>query len=59
MRVLLDDKYERSDLHKVTENQCQYLTMMQHNYLLQLLKKLEELLDGTLGTRKTDYVDFK
>ena len=58
MRVLLDAKYEKSDLHKVKETQCQHLTMTQHNDLLKLLHKFEELFDGTLGTWKTDPVDF-
>ena len=41
------------------ENQCQHLTMTQRNELLKLLQKFEELFDGTLGTRKTDPVDFE
>ena len=41
------------------ETQCQHLTMTQHNDLLKLLQKLEELFDGTLGTWKTDPVDFE
>ena len=40
------------------ENQCQHLTMTQHNELLTLLQKFEELFDGTLVTQKTDPVDF-
>ena len=39
------------------ENQCQHLTEIHHNYLLKLLKKSEELFNGTLGTWKTDPVD--
>ena len=31
LRIILDAKYEKSDLHKVMENQCQHLTMTQHN----------------------------
>ena len=41
------------------ENQCQHLKMTQSNELLQLLQKFEELLDGTLGTWKTDPVDLE
>ena len=41
------------------ENQCQNLTMIQHNELLELLQKFEELFDGTLGTWKTDPVDLE
>ena len=33
--------------------------MTQCNELLKLLQKFEELFDGTLGTWKTDAVDFK
>ena len=40
------------------ETQCQHLTMTQCNKLLKLLQKSEELFDGTLGTWKTDPVDF-
>ena len=61
LRVILDAKYEKENLHKVMENQCQYLTMTQRNKLLKLLHKFEELFDGTLGTWKTYpvYFDFK
>ena len=41
------------------ENQCQHLTMTQRNDLLKLLKKFEELFNGTLGTWKTDTVDLE
>ena len=41
------------------ETQCQHLTMTQRNEFLKLLQKFEELLDGTLGTWKTDPVDFE
>ena len=41
------------------ETQCQHLTMIQRNELLKLLQKFEELFDGTLGTWKTDSVDFE
>ena len=59
MRVILDDKYEKADLHKVTETQCQHLTMTQRNDLLELLQKLEELFNGTLGTWEKYPVSFK
>ena len=57
--VLLDAKYKKPDLQKVMENQCQHLTMIQRNELLQLLQKFEELFNGTLATWKTDPVYFK
>ena len=41
------------------ETQCQHLTMKQRNDLLKLLQTLEDLFDGTLGTWKTDPVDFE
>ena len=41
------------------ENQCQHLTMTQRNGLLKLLPKFEEFFDDTLGTWKTDPVDFE
>ena len=57
LHVILDAKYEKTDLHNIMENQCQYLTMTQRNELLKLLQKFEEFLDGTLSTWKTDPVD--
>ena len=58
LRVILDAKYEKADIHKFMENQCQNLTMAQHNYFLKLLQKFEELFEGTLGTWKTDTVEL-
>ena len=31
LRIILYAKYENSDLHKVMETQCQYLTLTQRN----------------------------
>ena len=56
--VILDTKYEKAYLNKVTENQCKHLIEVQRNLLLQLLQQSEELFDGTLGTWKTDPVHF-
>ena len=58
LRVILDAKYEKSDLYKVMETKCQHLTMIPSNDLLKLLHKFEELFNGTLGTWKTDPVNF-
>ena len=58
LRIISDAKYEKSDLHKVMETRCQYLTMTQRNELLKLLHKFVELFNGTLGTWKIDSVDF-
>ena len=33
LRLILDAKYEKEDLRKVMETQCQHLTMTQHNKL--------------------------
>ena len=52
MRVLLDAKYEKSDLHKFMETQCQYLTKTQRNGLLEILQTFKGLFDRTLGTWK-------
>ena len=41
------------------ETQCQHLIEKKCNELLKLLQKIEELFDGTLGTWKTDPVDFE
>ena len=41
------------------EYQCQHLIMTQHNELLKLLQIFEKLFHVTLGTWKTDPVDFK
>ena len=56
---MLYAKYKKSDLHKVMKTQYQHLTMTQHNYLLKLLHKFEELFYGTFGTCKTDPVYFE
>ena len=40
--VILYAKYEKSDLHKVIDNQCQHLTTTQRNEFLKLLQKFEE-----------------
>ena len=39
--------------------QCQHLTTTQRNYLMKLFQIFEDLFDGTLGTYRTDPVDFK
>ena len=40
------------------KDQCQHLTEDQRKYLINLFKNCEELSAGTLGTWKTDPVDF-
>ena len=39
------------------ETQCQHLKITQHNELLKLVHKFEELVDRTLVTWKTDPVE--
>ena len=51
MRIILDVKYKNSDLNEVMTKKCQkYLTATERHRLLKLLKKFEDLFDGTLGT---------
>ena len=56
--VIFDTKYEKTDLHKVMETQCQHLTTTQRNDLLKLLQKFEYCFYGTLGTYKKDPINF-
>ena len=41
------------------ETKCQHLTMTKRNYLLKLSQIFEDMFDGTIGTWKTDTVDFE
>ena len=59
LRVILDAKYEKANLNKVMETQCQHLSEAERNKLLKLLQNFEEFFDGTLGAWKTDPVDFE
>ena len=59
LRVILDAKYKKSDLNRVTENQRQNLKEVQPNEYLKLLQKFEELFNGTLGTWKIDSLYFR
>ena len=52
LRVILDAKYEKVDLHKVVENQCQHLIMTQRNELLKLLQIFEDFFTDHLAPRK-------
>ena len=51
--VILDAKYEKANLPKVMETQCQHLPITQRNELIKLLHIFEELFDGILGTWET------
>ena len=51
LRVLLDAKYEKADIHKMTETQCWHLTVIKRNELLKLLQNpkscsMENLVNG-------------
>ena len=53
MRIILDAKYKKSDLNQVMDKQCQHLSPNNWEKLLHLMRKLESLFDGTLGTWNT------
>ena len=53
-------KYERYDLNKVMTKQCQeHLTTIEYDRLLQIMKKSEDIFDGTLGTWNTTPVELE
>ena len=58
---ILDRKYEKADLNKVMDEQCQHLTSTERYRLLHILKKFEYLFGGTLGTWDTNplYLELK
>ena len=59
LRVILHEKYEKSDLNKVMKNLCRHLKEIQCNELIKSLQKTKDFFDGTLGTWKKDPVEFK
>ena len=62
MRRILEAKYEKADLNEVMTKQCQqHLTDTERHRLLQILKKFEDLFDGTLGKWNTTpvYLELK
>ena len=58
LRIILDAKYEKVDVNKVVETQCQHLIMTQRIVLFKKNQKIERLFDGTLGTWKKNHWDF-
>ena len=56
--AILDANYEKADLNKFMETQCQHLTETQCNKLIKKSQNFEDLLDGTLVTWKIDTVDL-
>ena len=59
MCIILDDKYEKADINKVTTEQCQHLSPIERESLLDLLNKFEDLFDGNLGTWNTTPVELE
>jgi hypothetical protein len=58
IKQILDAKYEPANLSDVTAK-CTYLTEQQREDLYYLMKKYENLFDGTLGTWKGDDYDIE
>jgi hypothetical protein len=56
---ILDAKYKKADLQAIVRDNCKHLSANRQKKLLQLLKKYESLLDGTLGDWKTKLVSFQ
>jgi hypothetical protein len=56
---ILGAKYQKVDLQSIVRDNCKHLSTNQQKKLLQLLKKYESLLDGTLGDWKTKPVSFQ
>ena len=48
IKQILDAKYEPADLELLMK-ECQHLSKAEQHQLLQLLKKYDNLFDGTLG----------
>ncbi len=55
---ILDAKYSKADLQSVVKDNCKHLSANQEKKLLQLLKKYELLINGTLSDWKTKPVSF-
>ena len=52
LRVISYSKYEKENLHKVMETQCQHMTITQRKKFLKLFQKFEDLFDGNLAPGK-------
>ena len=50
--------YEKSDLPKVNYKNCSHLSFVPKANLLNLLQKIKEMFDGTLGDFQTDPLRF-
>ena len=56
LRVILDARYKKADLHKFIETRCQNLTMTQYNNLLEYYRNsksfsMEHLAHGKITSR--------
>ena len=51
-------KYEKADLNKVIDEQCQHLSPNEQERFIHILETFGILFDGTLGTWKTPLVNF-
>jgi len=56
---ILDANYEKADPQAVEHATGSHLSLHNKSKLLELLKKFEELFDGTLGDCKTGHVSFE
>ena len=56
---ILDANYKKADLQAVVMDNCSHLSSKDKDKLLELLKELESLFDGTLGAWKTMPVTFQ
>ena len=59
MRRILDAKYKNADLNEVMAKKCQHLNAEEYKILMIILRKFEDLLNGTLGTWNTTPVDLE
>ena len=58
IQTILDAKYKKADLKKEMEN-CMDLTKEEKEKLEELLKKYEDLFNGTLGSWNTEPVELE
>ena len=56
---ILDAKYDNADLPSIVKENCAHLSPSHFKLLLDLLLKIEELFDGTLGDWKLLPVSFE
>ena len=59
MRRILDAKYEKAELNKVTTKQCQHLNTKERKILLRILRKFKDMFDVKLGKWNTSLVDLE